>query len=412
VQPPDPAIVRIIAAIEARWQDLVDVTVEEIWAQVPAYSRSTDPALRSDLHRHVDAVFGVLLVCLREDRAAVRSDFDSTPEQARRRVEQGVQLSDFLHAFRIGQLHLWHGILEAVRDDPEARMAALLVVDKVMHMIEVGSTTAAEVYLEAQQHRVADQDRRVRDLFEDLLRRQTVSSGPKLSMLRSAGIEAAADLLVLSAVAVGPVADDRTVRLARSAVRAGRAQGLDGLAATRQDEVVALLPVPSEGHAKVVCRLERAVEELSRDGMQLSVGVSTVRGGLAEVPEAYAEAVLARRALAGRPGFLALSLLSTFDYLMLRDDETALRLVRPEVRRFVEDDLARGGALIATVEEYAACDLNAKIAAERLHMHANTAYYRLNKVAERTGSDLRRFADVLELMIAVRLLRAAGSSTP
>ena len=95
---------------------------------------------------------------------------------------------------------------------------------------------------------------------------------------------------------------------------------------------------------------------------------------------------------------------------MLRDDETARRLIRPEVRRFVADDLAAGGALITTLTEYVACDLNAKIAAERLHLHVNTAYYRLERIAERTGCDLRRIADIVELLIAVRLLGASPTA--
>jgi DNA-binding PucR family transcriptional regulator len=134
------------------------------------------------------------------------------------------------------------------------------------------------------------------------------------------------------------------------------------------------------------------------------VGVSTVRTGPAEVAAAYAEARVARDGLGDRAGVVALPLLSSFDYLLLRADETARRLVRPEVRRFVEEDTTRGGALVATLVEYAACDLNARTAARRLHLHVNTAYYRLERIAERTGCDLRSVTDVLELLIAVRLL--------
>jgi len=92
--------------------------------------------------------------------------------------------------------------------------------------------------------------------------------------------------------------------------------------------------------------------------------------------------------------------------MVLRDDETARRLIRPQVRRFVEEDTVAGGALIATLVEFAASDLNAVAAAERLHLHVNTAYYRLDRIAERTGCDLRRLADVMELLIALRLLGA------
>ena len=133
--------------------------------------------------------------------------------------------------------------------------------------------------------------------------------------------------------------------------------------------------------------------------------------GLHEVPEAYAEAQVAREALGSSDGVIALPLLSAFDYLVLREAQTAQRLIRPEVRRFVAEDAAAGGALITTLVEYAASDLNAKIAAQRLHLHVNTAYYRLERIAERTGYDLRRLTDVVELLIAIRLLKADHSSS-
>lgn len=405
-----PALEHILELLDDQWPELVAGTVDAIVGQVPAYARSQHPELLGDLANHVDVVFRVLVKCLREDRLAVREDFPITRDQAQRRIDQGVGLSDFLQAFRIGQMHIWNGILDAVGDDPDAREIALRLVDKVMHVIEVGSTVAAEGYLEAQQHNVADQDRRVRDLFEDLLRQEDVSTEAKQAMLRSAGLLPPTDLVVFSAVPVSGTADDRMYRFAVTAVRAGRSAGLGGMAATRRDELVGAIPVARDGMSKTIVRLENAVRAIARTGMSVSVGVSTVRRGLAEVPEAYAEAVLARNALADRPGFLALATLSTFDYLVLREDETARRLVQPELRRFVEQDLARGGELVTTLEAYAACNLNAKTVAQRLHLHVNTVYYRLNKVAERTGRDLRSFPDVMEVVIAVRLLRKAPAA--
>jgi DNA-binding PucR family transcriptional regulator len=138
----------------------------------------------------------------------------------------------------------------------------------------------------------------------------------------------------------------------------------------------------------------------------VGVGVSTTQAGLVKVPEAYAEAQIARDGLGGSPGVLALPMLTSFEYLVLREDETARRLIRPQVQRLVADDVAAGSTLITTLVEFAACDMNAKSAAERLHLHVNTAYYRLEQISERTGCNLRRLADVMELLIAVRLLGA------
>jgi DNA-binding PucR family transcriptional regulator len=71
----------------------------------------------------------------------------------------------------------------------------------------------------------------------------------------------------------------------------------------------------------------------------------------------------------------------------------------------VAEDRENGGHLIDTLLAYAESDLNAKAAAERLLIHVNTAHYRLGRIAERTGCDLRRLPDVIDLLIAVRLGR-------
>jgi sugar diacid utilization regulator len=69
-------------------------------------------------------------------------------------------------------------------------------------------------------------------------------------------------------------------------------------------------------------------------------------------------------------------------------------------------DHEHGGQLIDTLLAYAESDLNANAAAERLLIHVNTAHYRLGRIEEKTGCDLRRLADVIDLLIAVRLADA------
>ena len=54
-----------------------------------------------------------------------------------------------------------------------------------------------------------------------------------------------------------------------------------------------------------------------------------------------------------------------------------------------------------------AADLNATVAAQGLYVHVNTVRYRLKKIAERTGCDLRRLSEVLDLVIAVQIARNA-----
>jgi len=261
---------------------------------------------------------------------------------------------------------------------------------------------------------VAESDRLRRDLLEDLLARRASFAGPKRALLRAAGLGPDTRLLVTTAALAGDQSDDHALRDAALAM--GRTRGGSrGLVVVRQEEIVVVAPVPHGGTAAAVAGLRRACDGLRRRQIALAAGVSTERAGLPEVADAYAEARIARDSLGAAAGVLALPSLTSLDYMVLRDDETARRLIRPQVRRFVEEDAAAGGALIATLAEFAASDLNAVAAAERLHLHVNTAYYRLDRIAERTGCDLRRLADVMELLIALRLLGAypaAGAARP
>ena len=49
---------------------------------------------------------------------------------------------------------------------------------------------------------------------------------------------------------------------------------------------------------------------------------------------------------------------------------------------------------------------------KRLHIHANTAHHRLNKISEQTALDLRKLDDVLQLVVASRLARPLGERPP
>jgi DNA-binding PucR family transcriptional regulator len=138
-------------------------------------------------------------------------------------------------------------------------------------------------------------------------------------------------------------------------------------------------------------------------GTKLAVGVSTAQDGVAMLGNAYREASLALGRLGPRGGVLSLPDMSAFEYLMLRDDEVARRLIAPEIERFVAEDREQGGPLTRTLLAYAEADLNAKAAAEALLIHVNTAHYRLARIAEKTGCDLRRLPDVIDLVIAIRL---------
>ncbi|WP_166968833.1 PucR family transcriptional regulator [Brevibacterium atlanticum] len=405
-----PLVLRIVDRVRASLPATVQRSVSRTWREVPAYANSPDRNLASDLTAHTETVFEAALTPLEEGRRATAEDFPITASQARRRLRQGVTLPDFLTGFRIGQETLWEAIVEASDSEQETRDEALHIAIHVMSVIEVGSSVGAVAYLETQQLDMAEGDRVRRDLVDDLLSGRRLAPGPSADLAEISDLGMDSRVLVATATAQTPLPDEQRMREVISALRSVFDVGRRGIAVVLQDQIVGITPVTSDG-STTLADLERVHRELSRHGTDLCVGTSTIHEGLHRVPEAYREAVLARESLDGAPGVRSLNALTPLDYLVTLDDEVAHRLIRPELRRFVEDDLAAGGVLIATLLEYAACDLNAKLAAEHLHVHVNTAYYRLDTAAERTGRNVRSFTDLQETIIAIRML-TAGELTP
>lgn len=390
-------------SVRARSEELAHVATVSIWEQVEAYEECADTNLEAEVRQHCHQVGQAFLASLDDRRDPTRSDFPWTARHAMRRVDLGIPLPAFTKAFRVGQITMWDRLLEVVDEHPHTKDSALYLAGQLMRTIEVGSTAAAAAYLEAQQFTLADQTRLARDLLDDLLEGRPPTVARRLEMLADVGIAEGQQLVV--AVGSYAVPDDETgTRAGHAMLRTALNNPGRGLTVARHDEVVAVLPVDVGGEEKVLARMRASVASLAGHGVFPCVGVSSVRTGLTDVPEAYEEACLARRSLRGRTGVQSLSTMSTLDYLVQTHDRTARRLVRPEVRAFVQEDLAAGGTFVATLRQYVACDLNAKLAALQLHVHANTVYYRLERISERTGCDVRRVESIIDLLIAVSIV--------
>ena len=392
----------LAAWVEDRLGGLATSATDRIWHELPSYRAS---GLRGDVSHHVQRIYGVFVATVREGRDPMVRDFPWTAEHAQRRVEHGISLVDFLKAFRIAQLELWECLLGWTQARPGAEAAVLGVVGHVMRTIEAGSSAAATTYLEAQQYELADHEHIQRDLLEDLLAGRQPTQGRQLTMLREAGLADAQPYVVATAVLAGDEDSGAQEGLTRSA-RTHLSLSTGGIFVVRQAELVALLPVPGQLERALQQRLARVVDELADRDIRLRVGIGGLRSDLAEVPEAHAEARLAGESLDAPWGVASLADLSTLDYLVRRPDETVRRLIRPEVRAFLAEDLAGEGTYVASLQAFIDHDLNAREAARALHVHVNTMYYRLDRIASRTGCDLRRVDQMIELLLAVRMLRA------
>jgi hypothetical protein len=395
-----PGVVRLVAGFRERIESILDDSIEGMREEIPSY-RTADPSMLGSVREHVRLHFEALMTSLSEGRSITREDLLFVRPAATDRARSGVPLADFMHAFRIGQREIWRGLAAGVTDD-ETREAALSVVEEVIQYVNLASTHAGEVYAEVDGLLRAQGERVRRDLLGDLLEGRLPEPGPHLDAATEAGLESDVPCFVVAAVSRGP-ADEHALRSAASAIARACRGAVAPLTVVRGDEIVVVAPLDGGGPEAVGEAIRASQAKLAESGIPLAIGVSTVQPGLERVPVAYREARVARERLDDREGVLALLTLSAFDYLMMIGDETAARLISEPVREFVERDLAEGGELSKTLLVYVEADLNAKAASDKLHVHVNTAHYRLGKIAERTGRDLRSVSDVLELVIAVNL---------
>jgi DNA-binding PucR family transcriptional regulator len=114
--------------------------------------------------------------------------------------------------------------------------------------------------------------------------------------------------------------------------------------------------------------------------------VSTALEGVGRLSDGYREAYVAVQSIRPEGGVVCLEDLNPFEYLALRSDATAQRLVSPAIADFLAEDAGKGGTLTRTLLAYVEAELIVSSAAERLFIHPNTAHYRLGADRGEDGS--------------------------
>ncbi len=391
----------VLAALDAQLEELVLAGTRAIFEENPAYQANPEAGLQRDVREHVREHYAAALDSFRTRRVATREDLLFIRRHAAVRVGQ-LSVADFIGAFHVGQRVLWDATLALAHDDA-TRRAVLGLVTYIVRYFDVATTHAAEVYLEAEKLLSAAGERLRRDVLEDLIAGVPPAPGPRLDVLLDAGLDPRGSCLVIAALAVIAPDDVHALRGAAAALARVPRRAVLPLTVVRHDEIVVVTAASHASVGEITTRLSEVQSRLAEQHLQLAIGMSTVHHGLARIADAYREAADARDLLPPNPGLVALPAMSTFDYLLRYSGATARRLIPAAIQGFVAEDAAGGRVLIRTLEAYAAADLNVKQTAEDLHIHVNTAHYRLAKISERTGADLRHVEDVIELLIAARL---------
>lgn len=391
------ASARAAHAIEQRFDELADEALEAIVTSIPGYAGAS-PAMRADIREHVLEHYRAFVTALETGEGPTPEDLSFIRKHAARRVEE-VSAGDFVSAFIRSQGLLWRALREVPRQSRDSQVASM---DALLRYFEIAITQAAEVYLEHMNLSSAVAERTRQEVLSQLLAGRALRPGPLTQTAESHGLSSDCPALVLSAVTVDGTSDESVLRAASRALAGAVRATFPPLEVVRLDEIVVVANVAEVSHG-IGSRVATAQRQAAARGIHVVVGGSAVTPSGPGLQTAYEEALIARSRAVDTGGVLVLADLRAFEYLTIHRDETARRLVDDRVRAFVVHDVQTGGMYIETLKAYVACDLNVRRAAERLHVHVNTAHYRIERMAAKTGLDLRNISDLMELVTAVRL---------
>ncbi|WP_240506188.1 helix-turn-helix domain-containing protein [Thermoactinospora rubra] len=176
-----------------------------------------------------------------------------------------------------------------------------------------------------------------------------------------------------------------------------------GLAASRPEEVVLLLPGQQDAR--------RVARELSASlGAPATAGAAGPVTAAAQVRAAYHEAQRCADALValGRTGDGASAGELGFVGLLIGQDRDISGFVRSALGSVVDYDARRGTNLVGTLAAYFRSGGSPSRTAEAMHIHVNTVSQRLERIASLLGEDWQEPERALEIQLALRLHRLSS----
>jgi PucR family transcriptional regulator, purine catabolism regulatory protein len=150
------------------------------------------------------------------------------------------------------------------------------------------------------------------------------------------------------------------------------------------------------------------LQSLAAD-LPIGAGLSTIAQTATQWSRAYDEAeqaLMLGRQLFGPRSFTSFSDLGVYRLLLeLRESSELQSFYHETLGALIEHDRSNSGELLHTLDGYFAALGNLHQAADLLHIHRNTLIYRLRRIGEISGLNLKRAEDALALQIALKAHR-------
>jgi hypothetical protein len=180
----------------------------------------------------------------------------------------------------------------------------------------------------------------------------------------------------------------------------------------RSSEAVAIVCSENNTSHEAGRALEGGLVQSALNGHAARIGLSCDTPEIARLPEALEEARLALDFTSASKPLMHFSGIALAELLVQRADHAAFRLIPDWARYFHSGGEQRSAELLRTISMFADSNFNVKQTAQRLGVHTNTVYFRLNRIKKLTGVDPRTYSGISLLLTVCRLLQSRDISRP
>ena len=384
---PHPEVARVAAALELRFDDLVERLTARIAEEIDLYGSDAVVA-RAELRRSVADNFTFMLGAM-----STSDDPDLGPPRrtGRRRAQEGAPLPELLRAYRLGFAFLWEELLAEARATGDGAVHALTdTAATILTCSDEYAIALTEAYREAVSDRLVTTDRHRSALVEALVTGGVSDHGPawEVAKLLDLPYEGSFVAVVAENTALG------TASLT----------GVEGRLAPH--DIASAWRLSPDQQVGVVCIGRRPVELVVGVLGELAtcrVGVSPTYATVDHTPRAVRLARIAMQNLQA-PGVAQFDD-SPLGVLVAADPGVARDVVQRVFGRLLALDAEDRAGLLGTVEAWLEAGGSATAAGQALFCHPNTVRYRLRRVEELTGRSVDVPRAAAELAVALQALR-------
>jgi hypothetical protein len=415
----DPLASKVIIELRGRGNEIWSRAFDLLTKECPEYRNSVDDEFTRESKRHcAELLRFIVSIATGQLRDFGADPFRFVRTHAEWRAVHNVPLVASLHAYRLAHKTYWGMTRNALLrhpKQPEAIAGLSTLSDFWLELFDMVGASLTEAHA-VEEKLVTAQSARIHvALVENLLCGVIPKNTEAQRICALCGVRPGECMAVVVArlVSVDEAQVDFEVKLrslAQLIERSLPSSGFGKLVDIRNSEITGVVSSDSDTARRALRALQGiASRKHAGIGITATVGISLDVTEVTRLPQALEEARLAINFAGSAQPVMLFGNIDLPEFLIRHADHAAFRLIPGWVRHFSDSTDVKSRDLIHTVRAFADASLNVKQTARQLELHANTVYFRLNRVMEITGIDPRTYSGLSLLLTALRLLECNGN---